>query len=406
MAIPVLSNMDLGGRQLLNHRVELLSADPTGGDLYEGRIWFNTTDNVIKFYDGASVQVFTPDTIENPLVNPTFNLWLDGTSFTSWAGGYTAEGWTYDKVGDGFHDITRSTDVPVASALSPLVKYSMKLDVVTADTSIAASDLYVIGQKIEGNNIQPFLERDFCLPFWVKSSKTGIHCVSFRNNGFDRSYVAEYTINAANTWEYKVVKVPASPSAGTWNYTNVVGLRIYFALMAGTTFQGPAGSWVTGNFLCSANQVNEMDSTANDFYLAMVGPPTLGNIPRKHSPRMVQDESRFAERYFQRTFPEGTVPAQNAGSAGVLVYRAYAAGAIAGTYHWRYTTRMRTTPTVTTYNPSNTNTKWRNNSILADSGDSSITESGEAGCNVTNTQVAGDGVGNRMAIHATANARL
>lgn len=35
----------------------VLAADPTGGDLEEGLVWFNSTDNVLKYYDGTSVIV-------------------------------------------------------------------------------------------------------------------------------------------------------------------------------------------------------------------------------------------------------------------------------------------------------------------------------------------------------------
>ncbi len=44
------------GNQLINWRGENLAADPTGGDLTLGRYWYNTTDNVLKYYDGTSVQ--------------------------------------------------------------------------------------------------------------------------------------------------------------------------------------------------------------------------------------------------------------------------------------------------------------------------------------------------------------
>lgn len=49
-------NLDGQGNELQNWSLEKLAADPTGGDLYQGREWYNTTDNTIKFYDGTAVQ--------------------------------------------------------------------------------------------------------------------------------------------------------------------------------------------------------------------------------------------------------------------------------------------------------------------------------------------------------------
>lgn len=55
MAIPVLSNLDLNLNQLLNLVVQNLSSDP--GSPVAGQFWYNTTTNVLKYYDGTSVRV-------------------------------------------------------------------------------------------------------------------------------------------------------------------------------------------------------------------------------------------------------------------------------------------------------------------------------------------------------------
>lgn len=48
----------LGQGQIKNFTPEKLAADPTGGDLWEGRIWTNTSDNVIRFYLDGEVKQF------------------------------------------------------------------------------------------------------------------------------------------------------------------------------------------------------------------------------------------------------------------------------------------------------------------------------------------------------------
>lgn len=53
--LPVLVNIDLNGNQILGLRLEVLASDPTGADLYEGRLWFNSADNLVKYYDGTGV---------------------------------------------------------------------------------------------------------------------------------------------------------------------------------------------------------------------------------------------------------------------------------------------------------------------------------------------------------------
>jgi len=155
------------------------------------------------------------------------------------------------------------------------------------DSSIAAGDYCTIATRIEGYNWLPFAQRQFTLSFWVKAAKTGTHCVYFRNSGTsDRTYVAEYTISAADTWEWKTITVTASPSAGTWDYTTGRGLEIGWALSCGSTFQTTAGAWQTGNYRGTSSQVNETDNTANNFKLYGVrmnlGTLALTGAPRPH----------------------------------------------------------------------------------------------------------------------------
>lgn len=55
MATNVLVNLNLQGNQILGLRLEVLAADPAGGALYEGRVWFNSTDDKVKYYNGAAI---------------------------------------------------------------------------------------------------------------------------------------------------------------------------------------------------------------------------------------------------------------------------------------------------------------------------------------------------------------
>lgn len=47
----------LGGAQLMNMRPEVLVADPVAGSLFEARVWWNSTEKVMKYFDGATVEI-------------------------------------------------------------------------------------------------------------------------------------------------------------------------------------------------------------------------------------------------------------------------------------------------------------------------------------------------------------
>ena len=208
--------------------------------------------------------------------------------------------------------VSQSTDVP-----NDTFQNSYKVDVTTADTSIAAGEYSFIRQAIEGYNVRDLIGQTFTLSFWVKSPKTGIHCVSFRNSTPDRSYILEYTVSSTNTWEYKTLTVSGGLiTAGTWNWTNGVGLDVIFSLTSGSTFHTTAGFWNTGNFLATSNQVNVMDNTANDFFLTGVQ-LEIGQNPTPFERRIYGQELVLAQRY---AYAWGSVGLQVAAAGGNAMY--------------------------------------------------------------------------------------
>lgn len=233
----------------------------------------------------------------NPIHNGGFNVWQRGASFASVINGqYTADRWWYTTIGAAAYDVLRSTDVPAVAALVPLTNYSLHLDVTTAAAAVAAGEYRGITQSIEGYTWASFAQAPFAIGFWVKDTITGTHCVALRNAGVDRSCVLEYTVSVADTWEYKTVAVPASPSAGTWLYTTGAGVYVSWILGGGSTYQTTPGAWQVGHFLSTANQVNSASSTANNFKLwgVTLG---LGTTVAPFWPRSFGEELALCKRY-------------------------------------------------------------------------------------------------------------
>jgi hypothetical protein len=271
------------------------------------------------------------------------------------------------------------------------------------DASIAAGDYVAIRQKIEGFNFLPLAQRTMTLSFWVRATKTGTYCVAFVNSAGDRSYVAEYTISSSDTWEFKTVTVTASPSAGTWDYTNGIGLIVYFPLAVGSNFHTTAGSWQTGNFIATSNQVNGVDSTSNDFRLTGLQ-LEAGSVATDFEYVHFQDQLARCQRYFCKTFSYNTTPAQGVDDVNGCIASDYAyanAAGVVGT--WSFPVTMRTVPTITTYNPWEANANWRNTGNSADA-NLGAKNAGHQVCRFqgdTNTVA-----GTAYQIHATANAEL
>lgn len=212
----------------------------------------------------------------NILIGTNFDLnpWQRGTIFTSTANGtYVADRFVWYQVGSGVVDITETPDAPDVALSGIFTINCLNIETTTADASIASTDKYNITTFIEGMDWVQAANQELTLSFLVKSVKTGTFCVSIQNSGLDRTFIAEYTVNATNTWEKKTISIPASPLDGTWTYTpGTVGLFVNFTIAAGSNFQDTAGSWITtsGIKLCTSNQVNGMDSTSNIFEINLI----------------------------------------------------------------------------------------------------------------------------------------
>jgi hypothetical protein len=195
-------------------------------------------------------------------------------------------------------------------------QYSLRATVTTADAAIAAGDLTNLQQRIEGYNVRDLIGKTFTISFWVRSSKTGIHCIALGNSVPDRTYVAEYTIIAANTWEKKSIVISGGlVTAGTWNWTAGIGLIAEFAMACGSTYQTTAGAWNVGNFGGTANQVNCLDTIGNIFAITAVqlevGPVAtpFEQIPISLSLQLCQRYFGSVLNYYRRyddSFTNGT----------------------------------------------------------------------------------------------------
>ncbi len=221
-----------------------------------------------------------------PQVIANGRFWINqrgGGSYTVPPGatGLTLDRWkAWNAMATGILGVSQNTTIiPTVAQSGIFQSASYAVNVNTGQASLAAGETAMIFQAIEGHQFQFIAQRPLTLSFWVRSSVVGTYCVALQNVDSTQSFVAEYVINAANTWERKEVSILATPSGGAWNYSTGVGLYVEWILASGSTYHTTPGSWVAGNRFASNKQVNFCATTNNKFYLANVqisaGFPTL-----------------------------------------------------------------------------------------------------------------------------------
>jgi len=163
------------------------------------------------------------------------------------------------------------------------------------------------GQRIEGLNSARLgfgtsWAKTVTLSFWVRSSVSGIYSFAITNNNGDRTYAVNYTINSANTWEYKTATI-LGDTTGTWLTTNGVGVYIRFNLGSAAARLISEGSWqaVNADGATGSTGADTWATTSGaTFYITGVQ-LEIGDTSTPFEHRSYGDELLRCQRYFQMT---------------------------------------------------------------------------------------------------------
>lgn len=387
------------------------SAIAAKGDLLAGTA-ADTIGTLTAGSNGKAVAADSSQTtglvyIDNPsrpnlLINPNWQLDQinEGALYTVNATDVRGpDGWSGDAVGAGVFKLRTLAD-PDNAALKCL-----EISCTTADASIAATDRYEVWTAVEGYDAAALQlgiasAVPFTYQFKLKSNAvTGVFGVYFANSAGNRFYAG--TITVADTSEHEYSVSLTGDLTGTWLYTNGIGLRMGLVLAAGSNFQGTAGAWTASTVRTTSSQANFMSANTNIIYLKR-GQLMQSALVQAYKPADIQRELAKAQRYYSKTFSQGTAPAQNVGSIGGAFSAVGVNTTLGPGGMWVYPTVMRAAPTVVTYNPFVADANWRNNANTT-SNTVSVGTPTDRGSQIASSTTNGT---DNFYIHATANARL
>ena len=251
-------------------------------------------------------RVFSESSLSNRnlIINGAMQVAQRGTSVNSINGTvvYCADRMVCFTRGSGAATFSQDTDVPSGQGFGN----SLKVDVTTVDTSLAGNDLYLVDQRLEGQNLQQLAKgssgaKSVTVSFWVKSPKTGTHIVELFDDANTRQVSQAYTIAAANTWEYKTLTFDGDTSGALPN-DNSKAFTVRWFLAAGTDYTSGTlnTSWAANTVANRAvGQVNVFDNTSNNFYLTGVQ-LEVGDTATPFEHRSYGQELALCQRYYYR----------------------------------------------------------------------------------------------------------
>jgi len=281
----------------------------------------------------------------NLLINGNFVVAQRGTSFSNVTSSqFCLDRFSVDVSGGGAFNVTQDTSAPEG------FEKSLKLEVNTADSSIAVGDAYRITQAIEGQNIAQVdlgasTAKAMALSFYVKSSVTGTYGVGLANSAETENFVAEYTISSANTWEKKTINIPVRTS-GTWLTTNGIGIGVRFDLGSGTNYNGTAGQWQTtsSKVYRTSSCVNLIATGSATWFLTGVQ-LEVGQNPTEFEHQKFSQTLQQCERYYQNSFETsaGNFPGVSTSNDNCIIVTSWNDG---NCPFGNFRESMRTNPTV------------------------------------------------------------
>ena len=290
------------------------------------------------------------------------NVWINGefsvaqrgteqTSITSLSG-YATGGPDRCFIvisGHGTWTVKQGTDAP------PGFQNCMEMIATTGDSSVGSSATVRWWQRFEGQNLQRFEKgtssaKEFTLSFYIKSSTTGTYAFELLDyDSSNRHMVKTYTVDAADTWEYKTITFPAD-TTGEFDNDHNNSLAAEFWLVAGSDYTsgGTMTAWasLTNNKRAGGHTANA-GASDNDYVRITGVQLEVGNQATEYEHKTYAEELAACQRYYYRhAFGSSEAGSANASNNNMAVGMCAMYTSSAGFGFIPFPVTMRTLPTL------------------------------------------------------------
>lgn len=224
-----------------------------------------------------------------------------GAAVTPASGAYTLDRWSVEMTQASKFSVQQN-----AGSVTPPTGFANYLGVTSLSAySVTSTDYFILSQPIEGFNIADLAwgsasAQTITMSFWVRSSLTGTFGGSLVSNLAARNYVYSYTINAANTWEYKTITI-SGDTAGTWLTNNGAGVFVRFCIGAGSSVTTTSGTWSGSINRSATGQTSIVGTNGATFYITGVQ-FEAGSVATPFERRSFAQELLLCQRYYEKSY--------------------------------------------------------------------------------------------------------
>lgn len=336
------ANKYLGWNATANNLENKINITGTTIPSYAGNanrfVRINGTATDLTYYDlfGGS-DAFTGN---NKIINGNFDVWQRNTTFTTPASlAYTADRWliAYDGTIGTFTASKQAFTLGQSSVPNnPAFYFNWNHTVAGSGSTVRQ-----IQQRIE--KVETLNGSSVSMSFWAKADSartvSGILRQNFGTGGSPSAAVDTSlgSFSLTTSWQKFTATVSLPSVSGKTLGSNI---NDYLALI----------------FSLPLNVVMSIDIAQVQL--------EAGTLATAYDLRTFVQEWLACQRYYEKSFPYATAPAQNSGDAGYIFLAMPTSLAPSASVYYRAI--KRASPTLTTYNPSAANNNWRNLSSGAD----------------------------------------
>ena len=293
---------------------------------------------------------------KNAVINGGMDIWQRGTSFNGAGLLYCVDRWTYwrDAYASG---ITASQQTTSDTTNLPFIQYCLRIQ---RDSGNTGTGLLYTNQPLENVNSTPYIGKTVTISAYIRKG-------------------ANFSSTSGN-----VTFLLRSGTGTNQPVNNMTGAATVAATACSLT-----NNWVrftaTGTVSSTATQLGiELNYTPNgtagaaDYFEVTGVQLEIGSqaTPFARAGGSIGGELALCQRYFQKSYPQGTAPGTNTTLAGSVSSGITTCG-IGGNWNGiRFPVVMRTAPTVTTYSYTSSTVSTISNSAGTDQGSGSGTPAG------------------------------
>ena len=233
--------------------------------------------------------------IDNKIINGGFDFWQRGNEgIESTVTKFYADRFRFNTSAGTRLIISKENDSPVKGSSVKIFRD------IGFTQSVNAIDMHYT--SLEANFCEDLIGKEVVYSFYTKATKAMTSCFRFYNTLTGRTYLKEYTIDQANTWERKFITFTLE--AGSYN-TGVGAFGLFAnTISVGSNYHGVEG-WQNGDFYGTANQDHmfDLDNSSVQFAgIMLYEKPKVEFIPEfKRMGRNIQEEQNLCYRYFWDT---------------------------------------------------------------------------------------------------------